>query len=328
MMVGLESGAMKRLTALLAAAMLVTAGLPAAATVADQSANSGVQPGAQFAGAVDVQGAEVEGEVEGRALDRRFAAADSNASRAGLVAEESERASERLEALRERRSDLRERYESDSISESEYRARLAGIAAEARTLERRLNETAEVARSLPAEVARERGANASEIAALRRDAAELNDDEAAEAARSVAGDGVGNGLGGPPENVGPPGNEAGDRDGDDRGNSDDGGPPNDAGPDERRGDGADDRANGNSTADGDAADGTETDEGPGQSGDRGNGSDGAAGGNGSAGEPGESRGNDGDTRPGDGDADGNSTTETDDSTAAADATLTPTPTAG
>ncbi|WP_313692579.1 DUF7096 domain-containing protein [Halorarum halobium] len=195
---------MERPTALLAAAMLVVAGLPAAAAVGSQPSGDGIQPGAQFAGAVAVQGAEVDGEIEGRTLDRRLAAADSNESRAGVVARESERASERLERLGERRSTLRERHENGSISESEYRARLAAVAAESRGLERRLNETAEVARSLPPAVAEARGVNASRLAALRADADALNDGEAAEAARAIAGDDAGNGLGGPPEDVGPP----------------------------------------------------------------------------------------------------------------------------
>lgn len=244
---------MRRTTVLLAVAMLVVAGVPATAAFAQESSSE--QPGATFAGVVGVQGAEVEGEVAQRSLDRRLANADSNSSKAAVVAGETEEARRQLSALRERRETLERRYESGEITRGEYRSRLAQIGAQIRTLERRLNATAAAAEGLPEETLRERGVNASEIAELRRNASEMGGGEVAEAARGIGGADTGQGLTGdpgPPENAGPP-SDAGPS-----GNSSNGtgGPPADAGPDdggngEDRGEGAagqpDDRANANRT---------------------------------------------------------------------------------
>ncbi|QLG60850.1 DUF7096 domain-containing protein [Halorarum salinum] len=284
---------MERLTAALVAAMLVTAGLPAAAAVTGQTAGEEARPGAQFAGAVGVQGAEVRGEVEGRTLDERLEAADSDASRAGVVAGESDRAEERLADLRERRSTLRDRYENGSVSESEYRARLAGIAAESRALERRLNRTSDAARSLPPEAAREHGVNASEVETLRADAASLTDDEAADAARGVAGEGAGNGLGVPPEDRG----RQGDRD-----ESGDRGAPVDGGDDSGPAGPADDRGTGGSAGEG-ARNGTAGEGGAGSDDARGTGNATVGEGNATVGEGnvtvGEGNATAGDDRAGD-----------------------------
>ncbi|WP_284033143.1 hypothetical protein [Halobaculum lipolyticum] len=204
---------MSRPTVLLVVAALVLAGVPATAAFAQESA--GEQPGAAFAGVVGVQGAEVEGEVQGRALGEQFAAAETNESKAAVVASQSESIRGELADLRERRETLRERYEAGDVSRGEYRAKLARIVAQTESLRSRLNTTAETADGLPEETLRERGVNASAIAELRRNASEMTDGEAAAAARDIAGEGVGAGLAGdrgPPADRGPP---------EDRGRSDD-----------------------------------------------------------------------------------------------------------
>ncbi|WP_435062031.1 hypothetical protein [Halobaculum sp. EA56] len=226
---------MSRTTVLLAVAMLVVAGIPATAAFAQES--EGSQPGATFAGVVGVQGAEVEGEVASRALDRRLAAAESNESKAAVVASQTAAIRDRLAELRERKETVSERYQSGEITRGEYRAKLARIAVETMTLQRRLNTTGEVAEELPRETLREHGVNVSALAELRRNASELSAGEAAEAARAIGGNGTGNGLVGvpsPPEDAGPPENP---------GNGD-GGPPDDAGPGDGDGD-----ENGNETDD-------------------------------------------------------------------------------
>lgn len=260
------AGDMSRTTVLLAAVMLVVAGVPATAAFAQES--PGDQPGATFAGVVGVQGAEVEGEVASRALDRQLATADSNESKAAVVANESAALREQLTDLRERRETLRERYQSGNISRGEYRAKLARITAQTRTLERRLNATTAAAEGLPEETLRERGVNVSALQELRANASNMTDGEAAEAARQIAGNGAGQGLAGdpgPPEDRGPPG---------ERGNESDSATEDDRGPPEDRGNesaseaasgatdtgAADDRGNssdaGEDRGNGSAADGT------------------------------------------------------------------------
>ena len=267
---------MSRTTVLLMVAMLVAAGVPATAAFAQESSSE--QPGATFAGVVGLQGAEVEGEVAQRSLDRRLADAESNDSKASVVAGETEDARQQLSELRERRETLEQRYESGQIARGEYRSKLARIGVQIRTLERRLNATAAVAEGIPEETLRERGVNASEIDELRRNASEMGGGEVAEAARGIGGADTGKGLAGdpgPPADAGPP-DDAGPPADAGNGNA---GPPADAGPDDaddeednRGGDAAgppNDRGNGNRTTDADegAENRTDDERPPGRPGD-------------------------------------------------------------
>ncbi|MFC7135695.1 hypothetical protein [Halobaculum litoreum] len=301
---------MSRTTVLLVVAALVVAGVPATAAFAQETTDE--EPGATFAGVVGVQGAEVEGEVQGRALGQQLASAETNESRAAVVASQTDSIRAQLVDLRERREDLRERYRAGNMSRGEYRAKLARVVAQTRTLEARLNTTAEAADGLPEETLRERGVNAAAIAELRSNASNLTDGEAAEAARGIAGKGTGQGLAGepgPPANRGPPDDRGEGRDGTtENGTETDRGPPEDRGnPENSNADdavnasvGGDDGARGNSgdASGGDAADTTNASEG-----DRGNsgaGSDGARGNSGSASGDGDdgARGNSGDASGG------------------------------
>ncbi|MFB6269690.1 MAG: hypothetical protein ABEH83_07085, partial [Halobacterium sp.] len=161
-------------------------------------------PGAQLAGVVDVQGAEVEGEVEQRSFGLRVAAANSNASKASVVAQQAQTLEAQLAALQERKAELEAARENGTISESRYRAEMAGLAARISTLKEMTNATAETAEGLPADVLAERGVNASAIERLRTAASNLSGPEVAAIARSIAG--PPNGTIGPPTNVsdGPP----------------------------------------------------------------------------------------------------------------------------
>ncbi|GAA0265118.1 hypothetical protein [Halobacterium noricense] len=163
-------------------------------------------PGAQLAGVVDVQGAEVEGEVEQRSFGLQVAAANSNASKASVVANHTQTLDQRLEALRERKQELEAARENGSISEGRYRAEMAGLAARVSTLQSMTNETAETARSLPEEALAERGVNVSALERLRTSASNLSGPEVAAIARNIAGvpgnnstgPPFGNGMAGPP----------------------------------------------------------------------------------------------------------------------------------
>lgn len=161
-------------------------------------------PGAQLAGVADVQGAEVEGEVEKRTFGLKVAAANSNASKASVVAEQAETLDAQLQALQERRVELEAARENGTISESEFRAKIAGLAARISTLQELTNATAETAKGLPAEALAERGVNASAIERIQTSARNLSGPAVAQIARGIAG--PPGGTVGPATNVsdGPP----------------------------------------------------------------------------------------------------------------------------
>lgn len=202
------------------ALLVVGAGAPFAAaspsTAADAAAASGTvdvqddeatnesenetAPGARLMGVAEVQGAEVEGEVEKRSFGLQVAAANSNASKASVVAQQTQNLESRLAELRDRRAELEAALENGTISESRYRAEIAGLAARISTLRELTNATSETAKGLPAEALAERGVNATAIERLRTSAANLSGPEVAEIARSIAG--PPNGTVGPPANAG------------------------------------------------------------------------------------------------------------------------------
>ena len=206
-----------RHTALLVAALVVVGfGAPAvvaspATTPTDAGGSLAVQeadgnetanetaPGARLAGVVNVQGAEVEGEVAERSFGVQMAAANSNASKASVLANQTGDLTERVAELRERKQALQDAYDKGNISEGRYRAEMARVAAELSTANRLLNRTAGEAGKLPPSALSDAGVNATDIQRLREAAGELSGPEIAEIARDI---------GGPPVNrsVGPPGN--------------------------------------------------------------------------------------------------------------------------
>ncbi|NHX37018.1 MULTISPECIES: hypothetical protein [Halolamina] len=200
-------------TAIVAITLAVVLGsVPAAATLsgAQTTPEAGPAPGAAFAGVVDVQEAEVDSEVAQRSLDRQFAAAESNGSKARIVAEQQGHLQERLNELEAEKARLERAHENGSIGQGQYQARLAALAAQLRAVERRANQTATVADSLPEQALREHGADVSQIRSVAQQANSTGGGEVAEAARAIAGESVGNGLGppnasarGPPESVDP-----------------------------------------------------------------------------------------------------------------------------
>jgi len=175
---------------------------------ANESEGTETAPGAQLAGVVDVQAAEVEGEIERRAFGLQVAAANSNASKASVVADHVEDLDGRLAELRDRKQELRDARENGSISESRYRAEMAGVAARISTLQRLTNETTETARDIPAGDLAERGVNESDLDRLRAAAGNLSGPEVASIARDVAGPPGNDTTAGPPfdedDATGPP----------------------------------------------------------------------------------------------------------------------------
>jgi len=246
-----------RHTVLLVAALVVvgfaapTVVASPAATPADADGSSVVQeadgnetanetaPGARLAGVVNVQSAEVEGEVAERSFGLQLAAAKSNASKASVLANQTGDLSERITDLRDRKQELKAAREAGDISEGRYRAEMARIASELSTANRLLNRTSDEARTLPASALANAGVDAESLNRLRESAGELSGPEIAEIARDIGGPPTnrsvgppGNGTQGPPDQVTPDpvGNETEDRPGNStRGPPDDGtnGPPGD-----------------------------------------------------------------------------------------------------
>jgi len=211
--------------------------------------DNGTAPGAMLAGVAEVQEAEVEGEVERRTFGLQVAAANSNASKASVVANHTRALDQRLADLRERKQELTAARENETISESRYRGEMAGLAARISALQSMSNETATAARGLPAAALEAHGVNASAIDRLRTDASNLSGPEVAAIARNIAGPPgnrsagppFGNGMGGPPSDA--PG--SGDA------NETDGGPGN-APDDPGAGDAGNETSDGTSTPGADA----------------------------------------------------------------------------
>jgi len=155
------------------------------------ASNASVAPGAQLAGVVGVQGAEIEGDVRSRSFGIRVARAASNESRAAVVAEQLGDVEQRLSELEAEHEALREARENGSLSEGEYRARAARLHAESRTVQRLANQSADAAAGIPEETLAANGVNATAIQTLRDRAGNLSGQETAAIARSIAGEGVG-----------------------------------------------------------------------------------------------------------------------------------------
>jgi hypothetical protein len=210
--------------AVLVAASLV--GLPAATMAQETSTteSTAVAPGAQFAGAVGVQGAELGGDVEARAYGISVARAHSDDARAAVVARQAGDVETRLERLEQRRAALDQARANGSMREGEYRARMAQLHAETRATGRLANQTATTADRLPAERLRANGVDVDAVRHLAERAHRMTGPDVAEMARQIAGPHAGD----PPRQDravgGPMGGDAGPRD--DRGPnaSDDRGP--------------------------------------------------------------------------------------------------------
>lgn len=175
---------------------------------ADESDAEGNEtlPGERLGGVVGVQAAEIDDEVESRSFERQVGADRSGEARGDAVANRLERAEARLAEIETRHEELRERRGAGEITEGEYRARTARLAAETAAIERSTNRSADVAAELPQEVREARGIDDDRIRTLRESARELSGPEVAEIARGIAGPNVGGpvGPGERPDHAGPP----------------------------------------------------------------------------------------------------------------------------
>jgi len=195
---------MRRTTSAVLALLLVVSAVAAVPMVMAQqtetqtnqtAGNDAAAPGAQLAGVVAVGDAEIDGEVESRAYDIRVDRANSSAAKAAVVADQLNRTSERLGELQERRQQLEQARDNGSMSEGEYRSRVATLHSESKNAQRLLNQTDETASELPADTLEANGVNVDAIRALSDRAANLTGPETAEIARSIAGDSAGKAVG-------------------------------------------------------------------------------------------------------------------------------------
>jgi predicted nucleic acid-binding Zn-ribbon protein len=187
---------MRRKTLLALAVLAVTlVAAPAAAMASgnaatpalDTQSTDSVAPGERLASVVGMQGAEVDGEMEERTFDVRVRGAGSNTARAAVVADQINDTEARLQELEARRAELEEARENGSITEGEYRARMAQVAAETRTVERMANASENASQGLPADVLEATGVTADALQSLRDRAGNLSGPEVSEIARSIAG---------------------------------------------------------------------------------------------------------------------------------------------
>jgi len=187
---------MRRATPVVLAVVLVVstlAAVPAASmaqeteAVTEQADANATPPGAQLAGVVSVQEAELDGEVQSRTFGIRVARANTDDARAAVVADQVNDSEARLTELRQRKQALNEARENGSMSEGEYRAKAAQLHAETKNVQRLAAETNETASRLPADALEQKGIDATAIKTLSQRASELSGPEVAAIARDIAG---------------------------------------------------------------------------------------------------------------------------------------------
>lgn len=173
-----------------------------------------VEPGEQLAGAISVTDAEIDGEIEERAFGLAIANAATEDEKAEIIAEKVNNVSDRVDDLDERLADLEDKREAGEISQGQYAAEVAQIEAERATVERQAAQVVNASADLPEEMLSEHGVNVTAIHTIQENASELTGPEIAEIAKSIAGDNVGQSIGGDPLPVepGPPDDDEDDGD--------------------------------------------------------------------------------------------------------------------
>lgn len=199
---------MNRITSITLVAILVVATvavpLGAAAVVSSGGAqdetdavdgNESIEPGERFAAAVGVQNAEIEGDVSERAFGVRIAAAETNETKAAIVADRVDAIERRLAELEARLEALNESREAGELRDGRYRAKVATIVAEMGSLERQATAVERTAAGLPEDALADRGVDVESIRALRDRAADRGGPDTAAIARSIAGEDLGRSTG-------------------------------------------------------------------------------------------------------------------------------------
>lgn len=183
---------MKRLLSLFAAVLVVGAMAGAAPVGLAQDETAGEpheepRPGERLSGVIGVHDAELNGELEERTFGIRVAKAATDEARADVVIERLNATEDRLEELEDRITELRDDRDRGEITQGQYQAQMARIAAERATIERTASQVDTVAGDLPAALLEDKGINATLIQELRTNASQLGGPEVAEIAQRIAG---------------------------------------------------------------------------------------------------------------------------------------------
>ncbi|NUE02905.1 hypothetical protein HUB97_10435 [Halorubraceae archaeon YAN] len=142
--------------------------------------------GERLAGVVGVHQVELESTVSERAFDRTVANR-SAAEKATVAGASVDRAEERLVALTEEKQRLETARENGTLSNGQYRARIARLESERQSIERSLNQSESVISDLPQADRERSGANESRIEQLRDHARELSGQDVRAIAQEIAG---------------------------------------------------------------------------------------------------------------------------------------------
>ena len=192
---------MGRLPPLILAAILVISILGMSTIVLGQtgddtpvSNDSDVAPGEHLGGAIGVQNAEIDGDLQERRFGTEIAAVATDDEAADIVGEQLDSIDAHITNLTNEQEHVKSAYESEEISKGQYNARMATIATERATVDRLTNQSHAVADGLPADVLSAHNISVERIEELRDRAADLTGPEVAEIARDIAGPGVGEGL--------------------------------------------------------------------------------------------------------------------------------------
>ncbi|WP_197427936.1 hypothetical protein [Halogeometricum sp. CBA1124] len=160
----------------------------------DDASSGGIAPGAQLAGVLAVQRAEIDSELDSRSFEAQVTSAKTNRSKARVVSNHVNQTQTRLDDLRSRLAELKSARREGNLSEGRYRAQAAHLAAEIRSLQRLVDQTRDVAVELSPEARQSSGIDEARFERLRNDTQNLSGSEVSEIAREVAGSNVGNGL--------------------------------------------------------------------------------------------------------------------------------------
>jgi len=216
-------GTVLLVAAVVAALLAIPLGVAAATNDHDDHPAA---PGEQLGGAVGVQAAAVDGELDDRTFGQQIANADSDDARAALIDARLDEIERRIVDHEDRITDLQERREAGEITEGRYQAQLARLEAERANTERTVDRADNTARGLPEDALADRRISIDRIDELRTNARNVGGPETSDAAREIAGENVTTPISGDH-----PGNDrrAGDRPDSDRGASDRGASDGEAG---------------------------------------------------------------------------------------------------
>lgn len=157
---------------------------------------SDVPPGAKLSAVIGVQEAELEGEVDSRTFGIQVARAKTSDAKASVVSERLTDIQDRLEQLEQEKQALVEAKKNGTISQGQFQARMATMAARSANVKQLANQSAETANELPSDLLASKGINVTAIQALSDRANELAGPQVAEIARSIAGPSIGRQIAG------------------------------------------------------------------------------------------------------------------------------------